>query len=102
MNKPIESLDRRIHPAKVILRRIYYWIHDLIWPEVVYGIDRSDKAMLGNIINRHDNHLWSSECEVCIQRSSNIDPRLKEDIKNIGSFWKKEDVVWLTGYDKNE
>lgn len=75
----IESLDRRIHPAKVVLNRIKQWVLNLIWPYDVYGINRATNCL-------DDSHLYSSDCKAC---NRPIDPKLKEDlIKNVKPFWK--------------
>ncbi len=54
MSKTIESLDRRIHPAKVVLYRIKNWIFDLIWPYDVYGINREEGDLFKRPLDQRD------------------------------------------------
>ena len=90
----IESLDRRIHPAKVILYKIKNWSCNLIWLKTIYGVNREGGC-------RDNSHLYRSDCEACNQP---IDPKLKkalqEAIKDIKPFWKK--AIWITGEDRDE
>lgn len=76
----MESIDRRIHPAKVILYRIKNWVFGLLWPKDVYGINRP-----GNCLD--DSHLYDSSCKACTQRKLNK-KLVKDVIKNVKPFWK--------------
>ncbi len=92
----LESLDRRIHPAKVVLYRIKNWVFNLIWPYDVYGINRNDTVCLDC------GCFWSSDCKTCNPPDARLDPKLIEELAKIKPPWDKERVIWITGENKDE